>query len=114
MRLGTGGYRQLMKSIFLDTNIYMHCLPADQIDWEEVVSDDQDEARFGLKSWHRRRWCPFGVRPPWVVQDKYEKEPLAAGSIRILGEARCCPGSICFSSQDQNCTPRLLGYAAIA
>lgn len=31
-----------------------------------------DEARFGLKSWQRRRWCPFGVRPPWVVQDKYE------------------------------------------
>ncbi len=31
-----------------------------------------DEARFGLKSWHRRRWCPFGFRPPWVVQDKYE------------------------------------------
>lgn len=31
-----------------------------------------DEARFGLKSWHRRRWCPFGFRPPWIVQDKYE------------------------------------------
>jgi hypothetical protein len=31
-----------------------------------------DEARFGLKNWHRRRWCPFGFRPPWVVQDKYE------------------------------------------
>ena len=32
-----------MKSIFLDTNIYMHCFPADQIDWEEVVSDDEVE-----------------------------------------------------------------------
>jgi transposase len=31
-----------------------------------------DEARFGLKSWHRRRWCPRGVRPPWVVEDRYE------------------------------------------
>ncbi len=31
-----------------------------------------DETRFGLKSWHRRRWCPFGFRPPWVVQDKYQ------------------------------------------
>jgi len=31
-----------------------------------------DEARFGLKSWHRRRWCPCGHRPPWVVQDRYE------------------------------------------
>lgn len=31
-----------------------------------------DEARFGLKSWHRRRWCPRGLRPPWVVEDRYE------------------------------------------
>lgn len=31
-----------------------------------------DEARFGLKSWHRRRWCAFGFRPPRVVQDKYQ------------------------------------------
>ncbi|MBI1743085.1 IS630 family transposase, partial [Candidatus Acetothermia bacterium] len=31
-----------------------------------------DEARFGLKSWHRRRWCPKGVRPSWVVADRYE------------------------------------------
>jgi transposase len=31
-----------------------------------------DEARFGLKSWHRRRWCPRGIRPPWVVEDRYE------------------------------------------
>ena len=31
-----------------------------------------DEARFGLKSWHRRCWCTFGHRPPWVVQDRYE------------------------------------------
>lgn len=31
-----------------------------------------DEARFGLKSWHRRRWCPRGIRPPWVVADRYE------------------------------------------
>jgi hypothetical protein len=31
-----------------------------------------DEARFGLKSWHRRRWCPKGIRPPWIVEDRYE------------------------------------------
>ena len=31
-----------------------------------------DEARFGLKTWHRRRWCPRGFRPPWVVEDRYE------------------------------------------
>jgi transposase len=31
-----------------------------------------DEARFGLKVWHRRRWCPTGHRPPWKVEDRYE------------------------------------------
>ena len=31
-----------------------------------------DEARFGLKSWHRRRWCPRGIRPLWGVEDRYE------------------------------------------
>ena len=31
-----------------------------------------DEARFGLKSGPRRRWCPCGYRPPWIVQDRYE------------------------------------------
>lgn len=31
-----------------------------------------DEARFGLKVWHRRRWCPRGHRPPWQVEDRYE------------------------------------------
>jgi hypothetical protein len=30
-----------------------------------------DEGRFGLKIWFRRRWCPKGVRPPWVVEEKY-------------------------------------------
>ena len=30
-----------------------------------------DEGRFGLKTWFRRRWCPRGVRPPWVVEEKY-------------------------------------------
>ena len=24
-----------------------------------------DEARFGLKTWFRRRWCPSGFRSPW-------------------------------------------------
>jgi len=31
-----------------------------------------DEARFGLKGWLRRRWCPLGIRPPWTVEDRYE------------------------------------------
>lgn len=31
-----------------------------------------DEGRFGLKTWCRRRWCPRGSRPPWVVAETYE------------------------------------------
>lgn len=31
-----------------------------------------DEGRFGLITWLRRRWCPLGDRPPWIVQDEYE------------------------------------------
>ncbi len=31
-----------------------------------------DEGRFGLKTWLRRRWCPRGSRPPWIVDDRYE------------------------------------------
>ena len=31
-----------------------------------------DEGRFGLKTWFRRRWCPRGMRPPWIVEDRYE------------------------------------------
>ncbi len=31
-----------------------------------------DEGRFGLGTWLRRRWCPLGQRPPWIVQDEYE------------------------------------------
>jgi transposase len=30
-----------------------------------------DEARFGLKVTHRRLWCPFGERPPWVHEHRY-------------------------------------------
>lgn len=28
--------------------------------------------RFGLKVWHRRRWCPRGARPPWPDEHRYE------------------------------------------
>jgi transposase len=30
-----------------------------------------DEGRCGLKTWLRRRWCPSGERPPWVVHEEY-------------------------------------------
>lgn len=25
-----------------------------------------------MKVWFRRRWCTFGHRPPWIVNDRYE------------------------------------------
>ena len=31
-----------------------------------------DEGRFGLRVGLRKRWCPRGVRPPWLVHDRYE------------------------------------------
>lgn len=31
-----------------------------------------DEGRFGLRVTLRTRWCPRGVRPPWLVHDRYE------------------------------------------
>ena len=31
----------------------------------------QDEGRFGLKVWFRRRWCPVRERPPWICTDRY-------------------------------------------
>jgi transposase len=31
-----------------------------------------DEGRFGPKPGFRRRWCPLGKRPPWLVEEKYE------------------------------------------
>jgi len=50
-----------------------------------------DEGRFGLKVWFRRRWCPRGFRPPWLVQDRYEwlwlyaaVEPLTGDSFFLL------------------------------
>jgi transposase len=60
-----------------------------------------DEARFGLKSWHRRRWCPRGRRPPWVVEDRYEwlwlyaaVEPCSGQSFFLLLP---CLDSRCFA-----------------
>lgn len=31
-----------------------------------------DEGRFGLRVGLRKRWCPRGRRPPWLVYDRYE------------------------------------------
>jgi transposase len=46
-----------------------------------------DEARFGLKVWFRRRWCPKGVRPPWSVEDRYEWLWLYAAVEPTTGES---------------------------
>jgi transposase len=50
-----------------------------------------DEGRFGLRVGLRKRWCPPGVRPPWVVHDRYEwlwlyaaVEPATGRSIFLL------------------------------
>jgi DDE superfamily endonuclease len=31
-----------------------------------------DEGRFGRHTWCRRRWCPRGKRPPWIVEQVFE------------------------------------------
>jgi len=55
------------------------------------VAMAMDEGRFGLKTWFRRRWCPLGERPPWIVEDRYEWlwlyaaiEPASGKSIFLL------------------------------
>ena len=48
-----------------------------------------DEARFGLKVWHRRCWCPRGHRPPWQVEDRYEWLWLYAAVEPATGASFC-------------------------
>lgn len=48
-----------------------------------------DEARFGLKTWFRRRWCPRGWRAPWVVEDRYEWLWLYAAVEPATGASFC-------------------------
>jgi putative transposase len=50
-----------------------------------------DEGRFGLRVGLRQCWCPRGVRPPWVVHDRYEwlwlyaaVEPATGQSLFLL------------------------------
>ena len=51
----------------------------------------QDEARFGLKTWHRRCWYARGTRPVWKAQQVYQwvyvygvVEPLTGRSVFAL------------------------------
>jgi putative transposase len=60
-----------------------------------------DEARFGLKTWYHRRWCPKGHRPPRVHKKKYEWLWLlrgrGAGDRReLLSDAREHLDETCF------------------
>ena len=48
----------------------------------------EDEARFGLRTWHKRRWMAPGCRPDWVGQQRYQWfylygaiEPLSGRSL---------------------------------
>ena len=50
-----------------------------------------DEGRFGLRVGLRTRWCPVGVRPPWLVHDRSEwlwlyaaVEPATGQSLFLL------------------------------
>jgi hypothetical protein len=46
-----------------------------------------DEARFGLINWHKKRYCPRGFRPPYVVHRAYEWTYLYAAVDPTTGES---------------------------
>jgi len=48
-----------------------------------------DEARFGLINWHRRRYCPKGFRPPYIVRRSYKWTYLYAAVEPATGESFC-------------------------
>lgn len=79
----------------------------DEEDRARVRFFAMDEARFGLKVWHRRRWCPKGHRPPWMVEDRYEWTWLYAAVEPATGESFCLymPNldGLCFEVFFQKC-----------
>jgi len=48
-----------------------------------------DEARFGLINWHKRRYCPKGIRPSWIVRRDYKWMWLYAAIEATTGESFC-------------------------
>jgi transposase len=48
-----------------------------------------DEARFGLINWHKRRYCPKGFRPPYIVYRAYEWTYLYTAVDPVTGESFC-------------------------
>lgn len=49
----------------------------------------QDEARFGLISWHKRRYCLQGYRPPCIQRREYKWTWLYAAVEPMTGEQFC-------------------------
>ena len=49
----------------------------------------EDEARFGLISWHKRCYCPLGQRPPCLQQRIYEWTWFYAALEPLTGESFC-------------------------
>lgn len=47
----------------------------------------EDEARFGLRTWHRRRWMAYGFRPEWLEQHRYEWFYLYGAIEPVTGRA---------------------------
>ena len=65
-----------------------------------------DEARFGLINWHKRRYCPKGIRPPYVVSRTYEWTYLYAAVDPITGESFC----LYLPGMDGMCFEEFLGH----
>ena len=64
-----------------------------------------DEARFGLINWHRRRYCPAGFRPPYVVKRSYKWTYLYAALEPTTGESFC----LYLPGMDDGCLEVFLG-----
>lgn len=64
-----------------------------------------DEARFGLISWHRRRYCPKGFRPPYIVRRSYQWTYLYAAVEPTTGESFC----LYLPGMDDGCLQIFLG-----
>jgi hypothetical protein len=65
-----------------------------------------DEARFGLINWHRRRYCPKGFRPPYIVKRSYEWTYLGYAAIApTTGESFC----LYLPAMDEGCLETFLG-----
>jgi putative transposase len=66
-----------------------------------------DEARFGLINWHKRRYCPKGFSPPYVVRHAYEWTYLYYAAVDpATGESSC----LYLPGMDRLCLEAFLGH----